>query len=231
MEISRELATFVNRLRRLVLVPLGFTAAAAAGLVFLSPFILDLLSSHLDQKLAFYQVSEPFLAHVRLAVFTALFIGMPFVCGAFVRAAAAVFGLSALQVNLFILVASVLFYSGATFCYLLTLPYGIDFLLGFQTELLKPMISVSRFVNFTAMFILGFGLIFELPVFMVFCGRTGLIGRAAFARNRRYAILFISIAAAVLTPTPDVFNMMLMAVPLYLLYESGLLVLRLMKIP
>ena len=231
MDIPQNLFTFVSRLRRLALVPLGFTAAAAVGLVFLSPFILDLLSSHLGQRLAFYQVSEPFLAHAKLAMFTAIFLGMPFICGALVRAAAAVFGMSRAQVNLFILISSLLFYCGAAFCYLLTLPYGVEFLLSFQTRLLKPMISVSRFVNFTAMFILGFGLIFELPVVMVFCGRTGLVGRAAFARNRRYAILFISIAAAVLTPTPDVFNMMLMAGPLYLLYEAGIFVLKLMRIP
>lgn len=231
MEISQELATFVNRLRRLALVPLGFTAAASAALMFASPFLLDMLSGHLDQKLAFYQVSEPFLAHAKLALFAAIFLGMPFICGAIIRAAAAVFGLSRVQVAVFITLASLLFYCGTAFCYLLTLPYGVEFLLGFQTDLLKPMISISRFVNFTALFILGFGLIFELPVFMVFCGKTGLTSRAAFARNRRYAVLLISIAAAVLTPTPDVFNMMLMAGPLYLLYEAGLFVLKLMRIP
>lgn len=231
MEISRELAGFVNRLRRRVLFPLIFIAAATGALLLVSPFLVELLRGHLEQRLAFYQVSEPFLAHARLALFAALFISMPLISGTVFRAAATPFGLKPLQVQLFILVSALLFYSGAAFCYLLTLPYGVSFLLGFQSEMLKPLISLTRFVNFTALFILGFGLIFELPVFMVFFGRTGLITRAAFARNRRYAVLLISIIAAVLTPTPDVFNMMLMAGPLYLLYEAGLIALRLMRIP
>jgi sec-independent protein translocase protein TatC len=65
---------------------------------------------------------------------------------------------------------------------------------------------------------------------MVFSAKVGIITRQTFERNRRYAVLIISILAAVLTPTPDVFNMMLMGGPLYLLYEAGILVLRMMKI-
>jgi len=231
MELSRELAGFVNRLRRMIIVPLVALAVITVAMLIISPFIIEVLRGHLEQHLAFYEISEPFLAHVRLALFAAIFLGMPFITGALFRAAATPFGLTKLQVNLFILVSSLLFYSGSAFCFLLTLPYGVNFLLSFQSEMLKPLISLTRFVNFTALFILGFGLIFELPVFMTFCGKTGLISRAVFARNRRYAILFIAIAAAVLTPTPDVFNMMLMAVPLYLLYEAGIMTLRFMRVP
>ncbi len=231
MEISRELAGFVNRLRRIVIVPLIILAIISLAMLLLSPFLIEIIRGHLDQKLAFYEVSEPFLAHVRLAFFAALFLGMPFIIGAIFRAAAVPFNISPLAVNLFILISSILFYAGASFCFLLTLPYGVSFLLSFQSKMLKPLISLTRFVNFTAMFILGFGLIFELPVFMAFCGRAGLVSRAAFARNRRYAVLLIAIAAAVLTPTPDVFNMMLMAGPLYFLYEAGIITLKLMRIP
>ena len=123
-----------------------------------------------------------------------------------------------------------LFYAGTLFCYFVTLPFGIKYLLGFGSEQLRPVISVSRFVNFVTLFVLGFGAIFELPVFMVFLARVGVCSRGFFERNRRYAILVITIVAAVLTPTPDVMNMMLMAVPLYLLYESGILILLLLRI-
>jgi sec-independent protein translocase protein TatC len=65
---------------------------------------------------------------------------------------------------------------------------------------------------------------------MVFAARTALIPRHSFEKNRRYAVLAISIAAALLTPTPDVVNMLLMGVPLYLLYEVGILVMKVLKI-
>ena len=79
------------------------------------------------------------------------------------------------------------------------------------------------------MVVFGFGLIFELPLSMMLLGRIGLVSAAKLSRYRRYAILSISIVAAVLTPTPDIFNMALMGVPLYLLFELGILGMRLWK--
>jgi len=135
-----------------------------------------------------------------------------------------------LQVFLFVLFTTLLFYAGTLFCYFLTLPFGIQFLLGFGSEQLKPVISISRFVNFVTLFILAFGVIFELPVFMVFLARVGVCPRSFFEKNRRYAVLAIAIIAAMLTPTPDIVNMLLMGGPLYLLYESGIVILLLMRI-
>jgi sec-independent protein translocase protein TatC len=111
-----------------------------------------------------------------------------------------------------------------------TLPFGINFLLGFGSEQLRPVIAITRFVNFVTLFVLAFGAIFELPVFMVFLARVGVCPRRTFEKNRRYAILVIAIVAALLTPTPDVVNMLLMGGPLYLLYESGIIILRLMGV-
>ena len=134
------------------------------------------------------------------------------------------------QLVYFIFFTSLLFYVGTLFCYMITLPYGIEFLLGFGSEQLKPVISVGRFVNFITLFILAFGVIFELPIFMVFSAKVGVCPRSFFERNRRFALLLIAIIAALLTPTPDIFNMMLMAGPLYLLYEAGIIILMVMRI-
>ena len=114
---------------------------------------------------------------------------------------------------------------------LLPLPFGINFLLGFGSEELKPVISIGRFVNFVTVFILAFGLIFELPILMVFTAKIGLVSRRFFSRHRRYALLLIAIVAALLTPTPDIVNMLLMGGPLYLLYELGIVILAMMRIP
>jgi len=91
----------------------------------------------------------------------------------------------------------------------------------------KPVISVGKFVSFTGLFLLGFGLIFEIPLLMTILCRLGVCHYSTFSRVRRYAVLVIAILAAVLTPTPDVVNMALMGIPLYLLYELGIIVARL----
>ena len=94
----------------------------------------------------------------------------------------------------------------------------------------KPVISVGRFVNFVTVFILAFGLIFELPIFMIFLAKVKVFKRRFYEKNRRYALLLIAILSALLTPTPDIVNMSLMGGPLYLLYESGIIILRLLGI-
>jgi Sec-independent protein secretion pathway component TatC len=107
-----------------------------------------------------------------------------------------------------------------------TLPYGVRFLLSFKTSNLEPVISVKKFVSFCFLFVFGFGCIFEIPLVMILLARLGLVQAGMLAGQRRYAILSISIISAVLTPTPDIFNMALMGVPLYLLYEIGLIGMR-----
>jgi sec-independent protein translocase protein TatC len=77
---------------------------------------------------------------------------------------------------------------------------------------------------------LAFGLIFELPIFMVFMAKVGVFKRSFYEQNRKYALLLIAILSALLTPTPDIVNMSLMGGPLYLLYESGILILRVLRI-
>lgn len=140
------------------------------------------------------------------------------------------FGITGSRLYWFVLATCLLFYAGTVFCYLITLPFGVNFLLGFQSEDLRAMISIGRFVNFITLFILAFGVIFVLPVFMIFCAYTGMVSRQAFAKHRRFAILGIAITASILTPTPDIVNMALMGGPLYLLYEAGLLVIRIFRI-
>ena len=230
MQINSNLLIFLSELRKSIRL-LGLSIIlGTAGLYLISPIFLQLLQGHLNQKLAFFTVAEPFLAHVKLSFFVTIFVLMPGIMYCFWMALGKPFKLSEKTLAWFILFTTILFYLGAGFCYTITLTYGVKFLLGFQSEQLKAVISVNKFVNFVSIFILAFGVIFELPIFMVFTAKVGLITRQTFERNRRYAILAISIMAALLTPTPDVVNMMLMGGPLYLLYEVGILILKVLKI-
>ncbi len=225
---SHSFLVFLGELLRSLKL-LGLSMVATTGaLFFLSPTVMALLQAHLGEKLYFFSVAGPFLAHVRLAFFGAVFLLMPLLMQVLWQALGKPFGLPRRQVFWFVLATCVLFYCGSLFCALVTLPFGIEFLLGFQSDELKAVISVSRFVNFVALFVLAFGAIFELPVFMVFSARVGAVRRQTYEKHRRYALLVIAILAALLTPTPDLVNMALMGGPLYLLYECGILLIRLL---
>lgn len=228
---SHALIVFLTELRRSMRM-LGLSLVlVTVGLFFLSPRVMAVVQAHLDERLYFFSVADPFLAHARLAFFGAVFLLMPLLMQVLWRALGKPVGLTRRQVSWFVLATCVLFYGGALFCALVTLPYGIKFLLGFQSEDLRAVISISRFVNFVALFILAFGAIFELPVFMVFTAKVGVVRRQTYEKNRRYALLLIVILAALLTPTPDLVNMALMGGPLYLLYECGILLIRLLPEP
>lgn len=230
MELQNKAVIFIGELRK-SLRALGVGVIAVTVVIFfLTPDLLRVVQNHLAEKLYFFSVAGPFLAHVKLAAFAAIYVLVPWLMTVLWRAMGKPFGVAGTQLFLFVLFTTLLFYAGTLFCYFVTLPFGINFLLGFGSEQLRAVISVSRFVNFVTLFLLGFGAIFELPVFMVFLARVGVCPRSFFEKNRRYALLLIAIVAAVLTPTPDVVNMLLMGGPLYFLYESGILILLLMRV-
>jgi sec-independent protein translocase protein TatC len=227
MAVYSKLVVFIVELRRSIRNLALAVALASLAVFFVSPRLLHFVQGDLAEKLYFFSVAGPFLAHVKLAVFSAVYLLMPWLLTVFWRAMAKPFGVSGGRLFFFVFFTCLLFYAGTLFCYFVTLPFGINFLLGYASEELRPVISVSRFVNFVTLFVMAFGLIFELPIFMVFLAQVRVCSRRFFERNRRYAVLLIAIISAMLTPTPDVVNLALMGGPLYLLYESGIVILRL----
>ncbi len=230
-ESPPALIVFINELRKSIRALFITVMLVTVAVFFLTPQLLRVVQAHLAEKLYFFSVSGPFLAHVKLALFAALYGLMPWIMAVLLKSVGKPFKVTRRQLVLFTFFTCLLFYAGTIFCYQVTLPFGINFLLGFGSEELKPVISIGRFVNFVTIFILAFGIIFELPILMVFTAKVGLVTRSFFSRNRRYALLLIAIVAALLTPTPDIVNMMLMGGPLYLLYEVGIIILKIMKIP
>jgi len=230
LELNTNLIGFLSELRKSIRLLGTAIVIGTIGLYLLAPALLLIVQNHLNQKLAFYTVAEPFLALVKLSFFTTLFVLMPGILYCLWKALGKPFKLSERAVNVFVFFTCLLFYAGAGFCYFITLPYGVKFLLGFQSEVLKPIISINKFVTFVAVFVLAFGVIFELPIIMIFTAKVGILSRKTFEKQRRYAVLVISIMAALLTPTPDIVNMLLMGVPLYLLYELGIIVLKVLRL-
>ena len=104
------------------------------------------------------------------------------------------------------------------FGYFVVFPFGFQFFVSFANDFITPMISTREFTSFATRLLLAFGLVFEMPVFAFFLARMGLLSARFLKRQRKYAILLIFVAAAVLTP-PDVISQLLMAMPLLVLYE------------
>jgi sec-independent protein translocase protein TatC len=126
----------------------------------------------------------------------------------------------------FTVVSTFCFLGGAAFGYFVVFPPAFRFLIGYSSAFLDPMPAVSEYFSLALRLLIAFGVVFELPVFMVFLAKIGVVDAAFLAKNRKYAFLFAFIIAAVLTPTPDVVNQVLMAGPLVLLYEVSIIAVR-----
>jgi len=191
------------------------------------PYIIIKSSNIKNQGLVFLGPAEAFWMHLKVSLIAGLILSLPvifFQLWKFVSP-----GLLPKErryIIPFVISASGLFFVGAFFCFIIVLPFAINFLLTYKTENLIPMISVGKYVDFCLKFILAFGAIFELPLIILFLSRMGIVKPETLARQRKYAILGAFVVAAILTPTPDAFNQTLMAVPIILLYEVGILVSR-----
>jgi sec-independent protein translocase protein TatC len=123
-----------------------------------------------------------------------------------------------------VLISSTLFISGVLFGYFIVLPPAFQFFVSFSSDFLKPMFSLKEYLSLSLKFLLGFGVSFQLPVFLFFMTKIGIVNARMLSKQRRYAILIIFVVAAILTPSPDALTQTLMALPLIVLYEIGIVV-------
>ncbi len=119
----------------------------------------------------------------------------------------------------------ILFLAGCAFGYFLLFPIGLKFLLGFATEIIRPMLTVSKYISFLGTFTLVFGLVFQLPLIILFLTKIGVVNPQMLSRRRREVIVSLFILAAFLTP-PDVVTQICLALPLFILYEVSILLSR-----
>jgi sec-independent protein translocase protein TatC len=189
-----------------------------------------LRDTSLKIDLVAFSIPEAFFSLLKLTLYASLFSSIPVIFYQIWKAFSPLFHSRGLSSGSAVLITSILlFYLGAFFCFFVTLPFGVQFLLGYQSAQIKPMISAGKYVSFCTFFIFGFGLTFELPLILALLSYLRVVRAAFLTRNRRYAILLIAIGAAVITPTPDVFNMSLMGGPLYILFEIGVILVKIIE--
>jgi len=229
--------TFISHLVELRTRLLRAVAAILVVLVALLPFatrlyhfiaepLLDRLPA--DAKMVAIDVASPFFTPLRLAFFVALFVAMPIVLYQAWRFVAPGLYRHEQRLALPLLVSSVaLFYAGCAFAYYFVLPNVFRFLLGVTPEGVSMMTDIGRYLDFVLTMFLAFGLCFEIPIAVVIVASLGWVTSAQLAANRPYVIFGVFVVAAIVAP-PDVVSMIMLAIPMCLLYELGLIATRML---
>ncbi len=223
-EAKMPLTEHLSELRKRLVISI-----AAIGIGFIASFnlsdkLIGLIVKSINIKIVFLAPTEAFWAEMKVAFFCGLFIALPVLLHQIWKFVAPGLHPNERRYGLpFVVLSFVFFAIGIAFALIVVLPFAITFLLSYQTEWMQPMISVGSLVDFYVKFLLAFGLVFEMPLAITILSKIGLLTPAFFSRNRKYAVLVNFVIAAMLTPTTDIFNMLLMAIPLIVLYEIGII--------
>jgi sec-independent protein translocase protein TatC len=187
--------------------------------------VMRFLSRYLETELVFTTPTEAFWTYMKVAMIMGLFIAMPIILwNVWAFVAPGLHKHERKYAAPFIIVGSLLFIGGGAFAMLVVVPFAISFLVSFgQDQGLKPMITISSYIDFILKFTLAFGVVFEMPVVITLLSMLGIVTPQFLSKNRKYAILINFVIAAILTPTPDIVNQSLMAGPLIILYEVGII--------
>ncbi len=174
-------------------------------------------------RLAFFHPVDAFMAYFKVSFFVGLIVSMPVILYQLWVFVSPAIDEKIRKKGIVLLVSSTgMFLAGAAFGFFVLLPAAFKFLLSFSRDGLEPIISVLNYTSFVMGFILGCGVVFEMPILSYLLSKMGVINHIILRRAWKYALILIFIAAAVITPTPDVFNMTMMAIPMLLLYELSI---------
>jgi sec-independent protein translocase protein TatC len=189
--------------------------------------LLEPAGNRLEGRLYVTSVAEQFINDLKLALYVAFVVTIPiFLYQAWAFVAPAVGEMSRAFTYILITLASSLFIAGIAFGYFFVLPVGVQFLLGWAPDRYETIITPTNYLAFVTRFLLACGIVFELPAATYVGAKLELIDASLLKRYRRHAIVANTILAAALTPTPDPFSMILLAVPMILMYELSIVIAR-----
>jgi sec-independent protein translocase protein TatC len=211
----------------------GLLVAFVLSLVFAGP-LWDIISEPAVSALKHLHVVPPKLAQITpMESFSIIWVQLPLLCSVFLASPWIVYQVWAfISPGLykrerrwaapFVLITAGLFITGGLFAYFLAFRFGLEFLLGIgMSNNVQPVVSITEYFDLFVNVTLGVGLVFELPVLIFLLTLLRVASPRFLLRHSRYAILAIVIIAAIITPTPDVFNLMLFAIPMCALYFVG----------
>lgn len=211
--------------KRIIIALVSLAMVSALAFPFASKVlaILKYPSSGTIEKLAFFAPQEALLVHIKISFFIGFLISIPIILyqlWAFVSPA--IDERVRRSGTAFLISSSAVFACGALFGYFILIPTAIKFLMSFSHDNLKPVISISSYTSFVMGLVLSSGLVFEMPVLSYLLSRVGIINPRLLRSKWKYAVVIILLIAGIVTPTPDVFNMIILAIPMLLLYKVSI---------
>jgi len=175
-------------------------------------------------RLIFTNLPEMFLTYLKTAFITGILLTAPVLFHQlWMFIAPGLYQHEKKYVIPFVVFSTILFVGGALFGYFVVFPFGFKFFLGFANEYIQALPSVKQYFSFAIKLLFAFGIVFELPVVAFFLSKMGIVTPEFLKKKRKYALLMTFVMAAILTP-PDVITQLMMAGPLILLYEIGIIV-------
>ncbi|MCX5853825.1 MAG: twin-arginine translocase subunit TatC [Deltaproteobacteria bacterium] len=227
MPLTSHLDELRKRLIRiLIIVGIGFVACW-----YFREWLFQVITAPLvkvlpqNSHMIYTSLPEAFFNYMKISFYASLFLTSPFTLYQLWKfISPGLYQTEKKYVAPFVISSSLLFTGGVLFGYYLALPPAYSFFVEFSSDFLKPMFSLKEYLSLSLKLLLAFGLSFELPVFIFFMAKIGIVNSKMLAKQRRYAILVIFIAAAVLTPSPDAITQIIMAIPLMILYEFSIFI-------
>ncbi|MFH1726737.1 MAG: twin-arginine translocase subunit TatC [Elusimicrobiota bacterium] len=216
----------LEELRRCLIVCLIALFAGTAVVWFWSGDFLSWLAKPVG-GLIFIAPTEAFFTRLKVAMFGGFLLVLPVVLYEAWSFTACAMGEALRRALAFVIpVSYLLFVCGVALAVLVVVPTAVRFLIGYGSADVRPLLTVGGYLDFVAMLSLAFGATFQIPLVMMSLERAGLVSRKALAAKRRYFYVGGFIMAAMLTPGPDVFSQLALAIPIVLLFEASLLVMR-----
>jgi sec-independent protein translocase protein TatC len=217
---------------RIIRALMGLAVAFVACVVFANqlweiidkPALIALKNLHFTPSLVQISPMDTFsIVWVKLPLLASIFVASPWILyQAWAFIAPGLYRRERRWAVPFVVCTAGLFIAGGLFAYFVAFRYGLEFLLGIGRDIaITPMVSINEYFDLFVNVMLGIGLVFELPVLIFFLTLLRIVSPSFLMKHSRYAILAIVILAAIVTPTPDVFNLMLFAVPMCALYFCG----------
>jgi len=230
-ELSGQMSFFdhLGELRRRILNSLIAVGVAFAACWYFADEIFNVFRRLIDEsgaRLNQPEFTDAFTVQLKMALMAAIFLASPFILAqVWLFISPGLYRRERRYAGPFVVSATILFVLGGLFAYYIALPTGLKFLIDMGKGLeIETLISVSSAFNLVFALIVGMGVVFEIPALIFLLSRIGIVSGPFLLRNMKYAVLGCFVAAAIITPTGDIGNMMILAIPMLGLYGVGILV-------
>lgn len=225
--MTADFISHLEELRKRIFVCLAVFVLSWIGCYFFSRPLVELLIAPLKRyenaQLVFQTPYEAFMVHLNVSGLAGFLIACPVIFGqlwGFLTPA--LYAEEKKVIFPLVILSALLFFAGFSFAYFIVVPVGLHFFLSFQTESLKPLLSISPYFSFLLWMTVTCGLMFDFPLVLLGLIRLGVLPRKGLIVARKYVVVGIFVVAAVITP-PDPASQLMVAGPLWILFEACIL--------